>query len=254
MSYETITYREIVAKAERTGPCTICEKPTRRTMTFGATVSPFNKIDDPAEPDGRRPKTPAEVRADVRAQAEAWAPEPALFDHERCRAERDHPADDSPVPPEPRDEQLTERTHRLLAAMAALGAFIAEHGLAASSADIRPAGWGTRPETDIDIRPATPAEFLRWCAALGVEEVQLDCERDQTYLRVTAPLPALELIRVRMWRAIPRGPLGERLPGVEWEWPRNDLGRKLKAPKVPLEHVRTALRRLRVPDQVADQA
>lgn len=248
-------FGEEAFQATRVGFCTVCGKKTRRSCTFSGTVNPLNRVDDPSAPGGRRPKTREEVRADVKAEAEAWKPEPSVFDHERCRAERDYPVDDSPVPPEQRDPQREQWTGQLLDAMSALGLFLRYHGLATSSADIRPA-WGRGTGMAIDVHPGTVAEFMQWCEALQVTTIKLDCTRDDTYLRVTALLlPARDgarAITVRMWERMPRGPRGERLPGVEWEWPRDERhGTKLKAPDVPVEHIRTALRRLRVPDRVA---
>jgi hypothetical protein len=258
MSGATVTtihkFGEEAFVATRLGDCTVCGKVTRRSRTFTGTVSPFNKIDDPDAPGGRRPKTREEVRESVKVQAQAWAPEPNVFDHVRCAAERDHPVDDSPVPPEQRPGERDLQTGRLLDAMTALGFMVRHFGLALGTVDIRH-GWGGRREMEIDVHVATLAEFLRWAVALRVTEIRLDCSRDTTYLRMTAPLPSRRHslpVLVRMWQDMPRGPLGERLPGVEWEWPVDERGRRVKSPTVPIEHIRTALRRLRVPAEVAD--
>lgn len=69
-------------KATRKGHCPICDKPVTRTRTFTATVNPFNR-----RPDGA-PKTWEEVAADVAAKADAWSPEPAVFEHDACRDAR----------------------------------------------------------------------------------------------------------------------------------------------------------------------
>lgn len=252
-------FGEEAYQATRVGTCTVCGKKTRRSSTFSGTVNPLNTVADPAEPTGRRPKTREEVRADVKARAEAWKPEPVVFDHERCRAERDHPVDDSPVEPERRPEDRDLSTGQLLDAMAVLGVFVRHFALATRHVDIQPA-WGRgREGMMIDVSVASIAEFMAWCDALQVEEVELDCTRDDTYLRVSAPMhPEWEggrAVHVRMWQRMPRGPLGERLPGVDdtvWEWPRSERGKKYAAPRVPIQHIRTALRRLRIADQVED--
>lgn len=71
----TTTFQEIRIRAKRRGPCTKCGRRVDRIRYFAQTVNPFNKTED------GRPKTPAEVRAAVQADADAWAPPPAWFDH-----------------------------------------------------------------------------------------------------------------------------------------------------------------------------
>lgn len=248
-------FGEIAVQATRKGVCTVCGRRTVRRCTFTATENPFNTIEDPAEPTGRRPKTREEIRAGLRVDAEAWAPEPKVFDHEACAADRDHPLNASPVEPEERPEERDLATGQLLDAMSLLGLFIRRFGLATRSVEVVPA-WGRgREGMMIDVRVASLAEFLLWCEATNVETVELDCTRDDTYLRLSAPMLPPRTggrpVHVRIWERMPRGPLGERLPGVDWEWPLSERGKKLKAPQVPIQHVRTALRRLRIADQVA---
>lgn len=71
-------FQEIRVQARRRGPCSKCGRRVDRVQTFSQTVSPFNRTED------GRPKTPVEVRAAVQAQADAWDPEPAVFDHVKC--------------------------------------------------------------------------------------------------------------------------------------------------------------------------
>lgn len=78
----TYTYDEVGHPATRTGACPTCGKKTRRSRTFTQTVNPFNKNEDGTM------KTYTEVRADVRADAEAWNPDPGVFEHQKCRDER----------------------------------------------------------------------------------------------------------------------------------------------------------------------
>lgn len=54
------------------GTCPRCKKKVIRSRTFKHTVNPFNCV---GEGDNRRPKTWAEVAADVQAEAEAWLPD-----------------------------------------------------------------------------------------------------------------------------------------------------------------------------------
>jgi hypothetical protein len=79
MSY-TITrrFQPVSAKAERRGKCPTCGKTTRRSRTFEHTVNPYNRNADGSI------KTFVEVLADVQAKADAWQPEPAIFEHGAC--------------------------------------------------------------------------------------------------------------------------------------------------------------------------
>lgn len=65
-------------QAVRRAPCRICGRRMAKRRTFSQTVSPFNK-----HPDGR-PKTGAEVWAAVKAEADAWQPDPTIFVHDVC--------------------------------------------------------------------------------------------------------------------------------------------------------------------------
>jgi hypothetical protein len=72
----TTRFPEIRIRAKRRGPCTVCGKRVDRIKYFAQTVNPLNRVAD-----GSRPKTPAEVRASVQEQADAWDPAPDVFDH-----------------------------------------------------------------------------------------------------------------------------------------------------------------------------
>lgn len=78
----TIVFTGPAVTTARTGLCPTCGEKTRRSRTFQHTVNPFNR-----RPDGS-PKTWTEVRADVEAEAAAWTPDPAVFEHDRCQAAR----------------------------------------------------------------------------------------------------------------------------------------------------------------------
>lgn len=61
-----VTFDKITAPASVTFKCVGCGKRRTRKQTFWATANPFNRHKN------GRPKTPAEVRADVQAEARAW--------------------------------------------------------------------------------------------------------------------------------------------------------------------------------------
>lgn len=69
-------------RAERRGKCPVCGKTTKRSRTFERTVNPFNKDENGV------PKTYERVYADTRAEAEAWSPEPRVFEHGKCTIAR----------------------------------------------------------------------------------------------------------------------------------------------------------------------
>lgn len=66
--------------ARRTGKCPTCGKRVTRSRTFSATVNPFNRNGETG-----LPKTWAEVDADVRKKADAWAPALSEFEHFKCK-------------------------------------------------------------------------------------------------------------------------------------------------------------------------
>ena len=80
----TTTYPEFRASRVVDGRCPGCGVKVKRQRTFRQTASPYNTVAD-----GSRPKTAAEVRAAVDAQADAWAPEPDHFRHDKCQPDDD---------------------------------------------------------------------------------------------------------------------------------------------------------------------
>lgn len=62
----------------RKGNCPTCGKRVTRTRTFQHTVNPWNRHQD-----GRQ-KTWADVARDVSAEANAWQPDPEVFEHAKC--------------------------------------------------------------------------------------------------------------------------------------------------------------------------
>lgn len=74
-----VNFQPVKARVQRVGECGVCGKRTARSKVFEQTVNPWN-----VNADGT-PKTREEVRAAVRAEADAWMPE--SFDHKTCREE-----------------------------------------------------------------------------------------------------------------------------------------------------------------------
>lgn len=68
----TYTFTGPHTQRQHKGTCPVCGKKVTRTRTFEHTVNPFNCT---GEGDARRPKTWDEVRADVKAKADAWKPD-----------------------------------------------------------------------------------------------------------------------------------------------------------------------------------
>lgn len=71
-----ITFQAVRRSRTKRGTCPVCGKPTVRTRVFEHTINPFN-----LNAEGL-PKTPEEVLAAVRAEADAWEPD---FTHGKCR-------------------------------------------------------------------------------------------------------------------------------------------------------------------------
>ena len=77
----THTFRSVKMTRTASGPCPVCGKRVRRSRTFESTINPFNRNDDGTV------KTAPEVREQVQAKADEWAPD---FRHAGCteRADR----------------------------------------------------------------------------------------------------------------------------------------------------------------------
>ncbi|HTF48806.1 MAG TPA: hypothetical protein VK735_15280, partial [Pseudonocardia sp.] len=72
----TIQFEELITRRTKSGKCPVCGRSVRRSASFTATLSPFNK-----GPSGA-PATYDEAMAKLRAQADQWVPD---FHHEGCR-------------------------------------------------------------------------------------------------------------------------------------------------------------------------
>jgi hypothetical protein len=67
-------FSNVTTYSTKRGFCPRCGKPTTRSMKFTHTVNPFNKNSEGFI------KTREEVRADTKAEAEAWEPD---FSHKK---------------------------------------------------------------------------------------------------------------------------------------------------------------------------
>lgn len=72
-----VVFPRISVYAEKKGRCVVCGGPkTKRSRTFFQTLNPFNRTAD------GRPKTPADIMPEIRAERLAWLAEPLL--HAQC--------------------------------------------------------------------------------------------------------------------------------------------------------------------------
>jgi ribosomal protein L37AE/L43A len=84
----TYRYQEVRHSVTQRGPCPVCGKRRTRSMTFTATVSPFNR-DETGEP-----RTPYQVRQKLVADSAVWEPDFSCQTHqpaEVCAATRHQP-------------------------------------------------------------------------------------------------------------------------------------------------------------------
>ena len=70
------TYWQFSQRAERSGTC-LCGKRNRRSTTFTATTSPFNR-----DPETGLPRTAEQVQRRLRDKAAAWEPDHTCTKHE----------------------------------------------------------------------------------------------------------------------------------------------------------------------------
>lgn len=197
--------------AKRTGQCPTCGKKATRSRTFEATVNPFNRNKETGEP-----KTWDEVRADVKAEAEAWQPEPEVFEHDKCYAERTAPPQVEPIPVPPDRLAFADKVR---AGMAALAAFTEEHGLPLDAPDFCNKG-----NTVVGATLHIPAcDVIAWARALGFSELRVYPDRDSTYIRIRSELPGVP-VEGHTW--ISRQPARDPLGGTPVEWRHDELGRK----------------------------
>lgn len=70
-------FEAVRARRTKRGRCPMCGRSVLRSRTFEQTISPFNRHP------GGEPRTRAEIRAAVEAEADAWQPD---FTHAGCEA------------------------------------------------------------------------------------------------------------------------------------------------------------------------
>lgn len=61
-----ITFNVVKERAKKSGVCSECGKKRSRTKVFEQTLNPWNKSKD------GNPKTPDEIRAELRAEVKTW--------------------------------------------------------------------------------------------------------------------------------------------------------------------------------------
>lgn len=66
----TYRYTTIRRPETRRGNCPVCGKRRSRSLTFEATMSPFNK-----DPETGQPRTRQQIHEVLRAKASAWVPD-----------------------------------------------------------------------------------------------------------------------------------------------------------------------------------
>lgn len=167
--------------ARRTGTCPTCGKKVTRSRTFEATVNPFNR-----HPVEDRPKTWDEVRADVRTEADAWDPNPEVFEHTRCRGDRLAPPRAEPVGVSADRAALAIR---IRSAMTALSTFTEAAGL-----PLRVVVFSRNPTStdtilaELGLMPG--GEIIMWARACGLTELPVYDDNGYTVVRLRAELPS----------------------------------------------------------------
>lgn len=219
----TYTFTGPRVTTKRTGECPTCGKKATRSRTFERTVNPFNKRADGT------PKGWDEVRVDVRAEAEAWAPGPEVFEHDACLAARTAPPRAKPIPVA---SDRIERSKRIHEAMAALADFTHAAGLPLAGADF---------QTDRDLVAASIAfvpagEIVAWARALGLTEAPVEDGGHCTYVRLSGAIDGpRHCVTVKVHAAISE-PRHNQLGGAPVEWRRDrDTGRKTGSGTVPVD-------------------
>lgn len=220
-------------KTTRKGECPTCGKPTTRTQTFEGTVNPFNK-----RPDGVV-KTWSEVATDVRAKADAWEPDPAIFEHAACEAQRLAPTPAEPVALAAADAEQAA-TVRLL--MADVILWLEATGLPCPEVSVGLDHLG-RPVAKVE--SFLPAHHLpMWARALGLDSVQVDEHGASIYVRMRSE------VRGMSWSVDGSAPIpevGDRLGGADVKWSRDRrTGRKTGYGTVTVAELEAGLLRMGV--------
>jgi hypothetical protein len=75
VSIHRLRFDVVAIRCQKSGRCPVCGRSVTRSKRFEQTVNPWNRNADGTV------KTVAEVRADVRREADAWLPD---FTHATC--------------------------------------------------------------------------------------------------------------------------------------------------------------------------
>lgn len=238
------SWEQIPATAVRTGKCPTCGKRTRRTATFVQSLNPLNKIPDPEAEGGKRPKTRAEVQEAVRAEADAWQPDPDVFEHEKCRIARLAPPVVD-VPPAPRSARDADRAQRLREA-AAIVENIADQQqqppLVFGGLDIE---WRGSGPTRIDVGGLRAGEFLLWVQRLDADTIAIERGGSSVYVHLRVVRGDIEW-RARCYLRAPdyRDPFD----GADAAWGTDRRGRRSAHGTVTAAGFRTMMRNCGEPE------
>jgi hypothetical protein len=228
----TYTYEGPSRKATRKGTCPTCNKPVTRSTSFSATVNPFNRNADGSV------KSRAEVAAGVEAMARAWQPEPEVFEHEKCRADRLAPAPGAPTTVDP---ERTEKTRGFCRALRTVAEFTERHGIPLTYVTVKANLWKANGSWLAETRCVPSGEIVLWMRALGLDVVRVEDGGNSTYIRVIHEGPELS------WRVnagIPKPDLGDRLGGAKVDWDRDSKGRKTGSGTVTVDELAAGLSRM----------
>lgn len=235
------TYDGPSVTARRTGNCPTCNKPATRSLTFSATVSPFNKTAD------GRPKTWAEVHKDVKAKAGAWDPKPEVFEHEACAAKRLAP----PVAePEPISEEALVQAARMRDVMRAVIERTERLNLPLGHVEIGH-GWRSTDSMRVQLGIVSPGHFIAWVRSFGVETVNVETSANTTAVRLYHELDG---IRWSVHASVSRPVAGDRLGGAQVDWHRDNRGRKNGVGTVTVDELAAGLARMGIAEVVPARA
>lgn len=239
-------FQEIKTVARRTGKCSVCGRRTARSLTFTGTVNPFNKSA------AGEVKDRGEVYADVKARADAWAPDQEIFDHAACVA----PAPPEPPAPQSRSEDAARYLRRYRDTRAKVERFALAHDLWDVELQISVSSDDT-PAT-ITLWGLTEAEFLLWVLALGEEALVVDRyaayrglfieQNDADWHHVIARLE-LDGLRWCLTTDLHRIHSGApKLGGAHVDWRHLDSGKRTNYGDITVSEFRRAMAGLGIPE------
>lgn len=225
----TYTFTGPHMKATRKGACPTCGKPSTRSRTFERTVSPFNK-----RPDGT-PKTWPEVAADVQADADAWTPEPADFEHDKCQAARLAPPVAAPAPV---SDERKRTTATVLDAMHAVGRYVRHHRLPLGKVEV--SHW--RDEITVQVAFVPDGDIIAWARVFELDTLAVDDCGHGTGVRLRHEADG---IRWKIDAFVSNPSVGFRLGGAPIAWGRDQRsGRRSKYGTVQVNDLAAGLARM----------